>query len=302
MLFGQTYGAYLANKIFKPLGMTRAFNDDAECYGAENVAQAYMTLDDTSAAHVPRPYMADGTLMNAAGGIQSCVKDLLKYYATLMKAANDQFASGKTSTEGSLIKQVAGVLSSKIKTSTSLREQSYACGWVRAQLPRPITESRNQGLISPLPVIGNPENPRLLLCHGGMLVGFTSSVYLFPETETAIILLSNSVALNDGPAWIGQLIMQTLYDDPVKHDFVQLARDTAESARNVIPTIKAQLKAERGSLFQHKPLDEYVGRYFNKARTFYMHIARKEDELWMNLQGNEVENYQLHHYNGDVFM
>jgi hypothetical protein len=35
-----------------------------------------------------------------------------------------------------------------------------------------------------------------------MFVGCNNGVYLFPETDTAIVLLSNAVALNDGPGWI----------------------------------------------------------------------------------------------------
>jgi hypothetical protein len=37
------------------------------------------------------------------------------------------------------------------------------------------------------------------------------------------------------------------------------------------------------------------------VKTFFMHITDKEGVLWMNLQGHEVENYQLHHYTGDEF-
>jgi hypothetical protein len=93
---------------------------------ADNLAQDYMTFDDASPVRVPRPHMADGTLMNAAGG---CVTDLLTYYAALMSAAKDQLASGKSSTEGSPLKQVAQLLSSAICAAPSLREGSYACGW-----------------------------------------------------------------------------------------------------------------------------------------------------------------------------
>ncbi|KAF2809390.1 putative D-aminoacylase [Mytilinidion resinicola] len=279
-LSGKKFSQFLTEKIFEPLGMTRTFNDDSECHGADNVAQAYMTFDDASPAHVPRPHMAEGTLMNPAGGIQSCVKDLLKYYGALMEAAKDQFDSGNTSTEGSPLKQVAPLLSSNIRTASRLREQSYACGWARVQLPGVLAEtSRNQALMPAMPVMGDELQPRLVLYHHGMLVGFNNGVYLFPETDTAI----------------------KLFDDPVSYDFVKLARDTAETARNMIPQIKAQLERERGSVAAPKSLDKYVGKYYNKVQTFYMHITEKHGVLWMNLQGNKDENYQLHHYNGDEF-
>jgi CubicO group peptidase (beta-lactamase class C family) len=68
-LSGKKHSQFLVEKIFDPLRMTRTFNDDSECHGADNLAQAYMTFDDASPAHIPRLHMADGTLMNAAGGI-----------------------------------------------------------------------------------------------------------------------------------------------------------------------------------------------------------------------------------------
>jgi hypothetical protein len=79
--------------------------------------------------------------------------------------------------------------------------------------------------------MGNPEHPTQVVYHHGMLVDFSSGVYLFPELDTAIMLLSNCVALNDGPGWIGHLFMETLFEDPVKYDFVALAREMADAAR-----------------------------------------------------------------------
>lgn len=226
-----------------------------------------MTFDDASPAHVSRPYMVEGTLMNPAGGIQSCLKDLLKYYGALMKVAVDQFDSGNTFIKGSPLKQVAQLLSSNIKTAPRLREQSYAMGWARVQLPGILAEiSRNQALMSAMPVMGNKDRSRLCIYHHGILVGFNNGIYLFPDTETAILLLSNAVALNDGSGWIGHLIMQTLFDDPVKHDIVKLARAIVAVGRDVIAKIEIQLENERGDVQPHRGLDQYTGKYYNKAK------------------------------------
>jgi CubicO group peptidase (beta-lactamase class C family) len=47
-LSGKKYSQFLNERSFDPLGMTRTFNDDSKCHGADNLAQAYMTLDDAS--------------------------------------------------------------------------------------------------------------------------------------------------------------------------------------------------------------------------------------------------------------
>jgi hypothetical protein len=276
--------------------MSRTFNDDADCHGADNLAQDYMTFDDASPVPVPRPHMADGTLMNAAGG---CVTDLLTYYAALMSAAKDQLASGKISTENSPLKQVAQLLSSATNTAPSLRERSYAHGWARTQLPGVLGEtSRNE---AHLPVMGNPDHPRLVVYHHGMLVGISSAVCLFPESDTAIVLLSNCVVLDDGPGGPGHLLMETMFEDPVKHHFVALVREAADAAGEVVPRIEKQLDGQRGDVVKPKRLDRYVGKYCNEVRTFCVCVREREDGLWTNFQGNEVENYRLRHYGGDVF-
>ncbi len=225
--------------------------------------------------------------MNPAGGIQSTVNDLLKFYGILMKSANDQYQLGDTSTPGSPLKQLTRILSSNIRTAPSLREQSYAMGWARVQLPGVLCDtSRNQATMARMPVIGTPEHPRLALYHHGMLVGFNNAVYLFPETETAVLLLSNAVAINDGPDWIGHLIIQTLFNDTIKHDYVALARDTLEFGLGTYDRIEEQLKAELAGKFVSlpKPLQAYVGKCFNAASAFFMDISLKDDGFWLNLR------------------
>ncbi|KAK0648954.1 putative D-aminoacylase [Cercophora newfieldiana] len=300
-LTGGSYSDFLNNKIFKPLGMSRTFNNDSECHGADNVAKGYMTYDDGTPCPVPRPYMAEGTLMNPAGGIQSSVNDLLKYYATLAKSWNDQQTTGMTNTPGSPLKQLVPLLSGNIRTVPSLREQSYAMGWARAQLPGRLCDtSRNQPLMPQMPVIGQG----LVLYHHGMLVGFTSAVYIFPESLTVVLLLSNSVAINDGPDWIGHLIIQTLCNDPFRHDYVALARRTLSPGLSAYDRIEGEFKAELQNKIPtaQKPLTSYEGDFYNETRTFFIHIWIKNcNELWMNFQGNQMENYRLKHHNGDEF-
>ncbi|KAM7210804.1 Beta-lactamase/transpeptidase-like protein [Rhypophila decipiens] len=91
----------------------RTFNNDSECHGADNVAKGYMTFDDASPCPVPRPHMAEGTLMNPAGGSRA---------PALVRSLNDQQETGKTSTAGSPLKQVLQVLSSNIRTAPKIRE------------------------------------------------------------------------------------------------------------------------------------------------------------------------------------
>jgi hypothetical protein len=93
---------------------------------------------------------------------------------------------------------------------------------------------------------------------------------------------------------------QALSDDPVKCDFVVLAREAADVARDVIPEIKKQLDGERKDVVGPKRLERYVGKYCNEVRTLCIWVRQGQDGLWMDFQGIEVENYEMRHYDGDV--
>lgn len=306
-LTGKSVGTNFKEKLFGPLGMTRtSLEDDAST--RSNAAKAYFTLDDGSPVEVPVPTLSDKTFMAAAGSVRSCTNDLTKFYTSFMHAANDQFLNKTTNTQGSPFKQLLRILQPHSQlTIVSLREQSYALGWVRAELPCTLGAlNYNQYLVPAMPIIGKNAASRLVVYHAGSLQGFTSSVYLLPETETAVFALQNSTALCDPCDWIPQLVMQTIFGhgrDLI--DFEKFAKTAAATGAGLADAIEKQLQYER--LAWSKPklqkLTAYVGRYRNKANTFHIDIVLKEDgELYMCFQGLENETYRLRHYHGEVFV
>ncbi|KAL6410279.1 putative D-aminoacylase [Ilyonectria robusta] len=155
-----------------------------------------------------------------------------------------------------------------------------------------------------MPTIGENAASRLVVYHGGSMQGFTSSVYLLPETETAVFALQNSTALCDPCDWIPQLVVQTIFGhggDLI--DFEKFAKTAAATGAGLADAIEKQLQQEREPGTKPQKLTAYVGRYRNKANTFYIDIAVQEDgELYMCFQGLENETYRLRHYHRDIFV
>ena len=78
-------------------------------------------------------------------------------------------------------------------------EVSYGYGWARIQLPGPMG---NIGCNPPLmpdgmPVVGKGGPSRLIIYQQGSLPGALAAVKLIPDTESAIVVLTNSLGLND---------------------------------------------------------------------------------------------------------
>ncbi|KAH7002605.1 hypothetical protein EDB80DRAFT_578637 [Ilyonectria destructans] len=152
--------------------------------------------------------------MGAAGGVVSCIKDLVPICQTMLKALLHQFETGSSSTPGNPFKNLATIMSTHTPLpGTSLRESSYGLGWIRTQLPNQMCKtSPNYGLLGDAPVVGKGSAPKLIIAHYGSMPGNFSGVNLFPESQSAIILLTNTIPMCDMADWMTQLLTQTLFD------------------------------------------------------------------------------------------
>ncbi|KAF5565556.1 beta-lactamase family [Fusarium napiforme] len=283
-------------RVWEPLGVHRTSMEDLA--GNTKAAKAYYALDDAFSYEVPIPTISHKTIMGAGGAIRSCTDDLAKYYSSFMRAVNHQFNNKTTSTPDSPFKQLTTILRPHNQLDlTSLREQSYALGWGRAQLPcRLGTLSYNYLLIPSMPDIGRGAPGQLALYHGGSIQGFSTAVYLLPETETAIIAMQNSSGLGDACDWIPQMITHKLSGSTESIDFPGLAIVAAKAALSLPEKIEDELQKRRESGTSHLDPEAYTGRYWNDLRNFRIDVKVLNGRLYMNFQGIASETFELRHY------
>lgn len=89
-------------------------------------------------------------------------------------------------------------------------------------------------------------------------------VYRFPKTTTVIVVLQSSAALNDCPDWVGQPLVEAIFNHAGKTAYVLLASQCAKELLAPVPSINLKLDPELSS--DTKPtvrLEAYSGRYFN---------------------------------------
>ena len=87
---GQSWDKVLHDRSFQPLDLKRTdATGDREKF--ENVARAYIVLDDLTPVEMSMIQMSGKTLLGGAGGVLSCVKDLLPLYKHMLKGAIHQF-------------------------------------------------------------------------------------------------------------------------------------------------------------------------------------------------------------------
>lgn len=299
---GISWGQFLKKKIFDPLHLQRTTT--VRNPEVDNVAEGHMALSDSHCIqNKERPHVSDGQLTCGANGVQSSVSDLLVMYQAFLAANAEQSPSVTAAEHGNPFKQVHMLLAPHIALSDEpLSKQSYGLGWVRTVLPGSLGATGINGMhISAMPVVGRGSKPKLVYHHNGSLAAFLSSVILIPDTNSAIVVLTNSLANNDCADWIGQLILETLIDSPEKNDYEQLARESAKSSIYQWENIPNSLAKDRVSNTSSRPLSSYSGKYYNSARDWHMEIYQEQDQLYMCIQGDRQLSYLLKHHHYDSF-
>ncbi|KAJ9666920.1 hypothetical protein H2201_003054 [Coniosporium apollinis] len=298
---GETWHSLLHSRIFEPLGLHRT---DARGRPADfdNVAQAYMSLDDGTPVLIPGVKLGGDVLISPAGGIRSCIKDLLVLYQAILAEYNHQSATGKTSTPDSLFKQLPTVMSAHMSLPIqSPHEASYGLGWCRNELPGSLGAYRSI-VGGDDPVLGDGAPPKLVISHAGGMPGSSSWMGFFPDSGSVIVVLTNSSSLCDGADYTMRLLTQTLFDFPKKNDYGMWARRVADAERGRYHKIAAELKPpERTPGNGPRDLGEYVGRYVTANKTFTIVIALRGEALTMSFQGRDDETFDLKHHEHDAF-
>ncbi|KAJ5827588.1 hypothetical protein N7447_004351 [Penicillium robsamsonii] len=302
---GVSWFEFVQSRILDPLGLDRTYLKPPPS-GITNVAQCYNALDDGSTVPIPGPKAGQDWYAGPSGGAWSCVRDLSKLYKTFAASFQDQFTTGKGATEGSPFKQVPHLTSAKIPMDQPSRnELSYALGWGRAQLPNRLGQIGINPDLMPdgMPLAGKGVPSQLLLFHQGSLPGALALVILLPDTDNIIIVLSNSLALNDVPDWAGQLVLEELLEVPKseRNDYIKAAHSSVAENLKWYPALVGELALARKNGTSPRELEVYTGTYRDTIDVFKIVVDLEDNQLYWRLQGLDSEKFPLEHYEDDTF-
>jgi CubicO group peptidase (beta-lactamase class C family) len=299
-LTGKSWGQFMTENIFHPIGMTNTTVQHVP--ESKNFAEGYMSLANGTPYHVPRPELEDGKLLEGAAAIQSNVRELLKFYKSIMEAAECQEAGKECS---SPLKGVPKLFQAQIplEAEPSPRERSYALGWVRTALPGSLGKvGLNRMWRKRMPLVGKGlAKPRLCIYHDGSLLSFLTSVHLLPDSHSAVVVLTNSMANSDVADWAGEMLLEAVLDNPDKNDYMEIAKETIEDSVASWPRMAKWLEGQREPGTKPRSLDTYVGVYWNAIHDWSVEIFLKDGDLKMCFQGNYKQPYALGHYHHDIF-
>ncbi|KAJ5687154.1 hypothetical protein N7536_009773 [Penicillium majusculum] len=298
----QSLHEYLQDKVFRPLGMTSTtLRPSFE--GSNNIAEPHASLSNGEAC--PLEFQPDfgNTLFEGSRGAYSTLSDLLIWAKETLAASQNTAAPNNT-----VLKQIPHIISNHIAMKNpSLLERSYGFGWARAQLPGIVgLLGGNSGLweMSEQPVFGAGNQSRLMIYHQGGGPGYSSFVAIFPETQSAVVVLMNTTAVSDAADWIARLLIEGLFDFTDPTDYVRLAEEAKRRIFEQFATLHNRLAEERIQGAPPLPLKCYVGKYDNKDYKYRLEITlspESESDLMISFRGLDSKPYPLRHYHDHVF-
>ncbi|KAK1827811.1 beta-lactamase/transpeptidase-like protein [Podospora conica] len=301
-LSGKTFGTYLSESVLSPLGLHHT-TFSPHSGPNSNFASPHISLRNATPLPFTTTSFFKSTFFEPSGGLHSNINDLLKWSASVLHAPNST----------PILRHLPSHLTNQIPLSSpSHAFRFYGLGWSRTQLPGVVGlmgDNVDVFPVSELPILGAGAPPMVTYYHQGSAPGYYSSLFLFPSTSSAVVVLTNSLPLNDAADWLAQAYISALFDFPSPANYVSLAKESCREKIQRMDAIQPTFDEIRRTHPGDKPrfpLASYAGRYFNSAGNFFIDVrphpgANPESSLQLRFQGRETQGYELRHLRGEVF-
>ena len=135
-----------------------------------------------------------------------------------------------------------------------------------------------------MPTAGLGIPDRLSLHHQGNLPSGTSAAYLFPETQSAVVVLANAFGPTDSPDWFAQMVIVVLFGDNTGADHVLLAQGAIQISSGLSSELKRKLALFGVSASHRQPNSRFAGDYCNKVKAYCSEIFEHEWGLMLSFQ------------------
>ncbi|KAI0813466.1 beta-lactamase/transpeptidase-like protein [Xylaria sp. FL0064] len=293
-LTGQELGQVMKEKFFDPLKLKNTKMYDS--VRTENWAGSYGVLSDRSSVQIPE-----------GSGIVSTIDDMISLYRAYLAALKHQFATGSHTTLDNPFVQCKTIFKGHTflypDANDLLLEQSYACGWVRCQLPGTLGGIGMNSTQTTMPVVLEDGESHLCIYHQGMMPGSVANISLIPDTETIVAVIANSSHLGDATDWISQMIIEEIFEAPIGNNYERIVSEVSSKILDHLPSIGRELeKNRRHGTSQPYPLDDYSGTFWSDTFNFKIDVHVKNDHLSITFNGAEVETYDLKHYEDNTWV
>ena len=319
--YNPLHWADAVSDVLHNLGLSRTLTSPIQ---DDNIAKAYTVLSDGSYTECTQPQLQGGDAFDGSGAMRSCVKDLLQWSKALMVAhrlpapivEQDSEVVLPTLPESlelsrrQLMAKALRIIQEPQFTLVSDPLQSYALGLFTLSMPTTALNTvSNPPEVMASYILGEESPPRVVVGHTGDLGSFTSAYWTFPETESAVVVLTNGSSVDgDLSNIVAQVLTQALFDLKPKIDLVGIAGKAMAASKKAWEDTRSSWWAHRQLGTHHKCSSAYMGSYTSTdlrmtLRVDFAPSENKESQQDLEITINDLpdQRLRLHHYHHDTW-
>ncbi|CAF3526023.1 unnamed protein product [Fusarium graminearum] len=314
---GQRYSEFLRKRIIEPLNLKNTVVSSAEFDSSSNRAHGYAKLDSGEYKKLKSgdTYTRDDhSPLLGAIGVQSSIVDLLNFSAAMMDAyisEKDGSSSLKESTNPlRQMQEVWGPQWTRPTEDGFDNELAYCMGWYSGYMPTAglgymgtnhEVKKKDQKAFNRKYILGRESPRRFFIGHQGNANGYSSAMYLFPGTKSAVVALTNGGNLGDAADFAAKVMIQALFDAKPSIDYLELAQEEADLHRQWHMQLLVDWLAHSDVMQKEAELHEYVGNYLWSNVTVNIFICEEKNRLALTINGNQDSRCNLEFYAKDVY-
>jgi CubicO group peptidase (beta-lactamase class C family) len=311
------YSRFLQERLFKPLGMKGTHVSQAELDSSGNVAFPYAKMSNGDYVRLCSEYLSkDHGPTLATIGLRSCVRDLLTWSAAVMEAEEKETRDKEASLSelrNNPLKQINAIWNkywTRPVDDGFDNQTAYCMGWYRTTMPTGALGLYSYGHRTRWDpestylkyIIGRESKARQVYGHNGVNNGSTASLYTFPDTHSAVVVLSNGCDVGDASDTASQILIQALFDLKPHVDLLPRLEKEIDLCLRDYDDIVADWNKHRDTSAPERSSKDYVGEYIGHG-TLVVSILGNEPEtgLYVLFEGSEASHCTLEHYNKDSY-
>ncbi|KAI1075019.1 hypothetical protein F5B20DRAFT_561525 [Whalleya microplaca] len=273
-------------------------------YNGMHQELSYAKLRDESFAEVKTPGFTDekNTPTLAAVGVRSSVSDMLTWAKALLEAQ-----VSRSTPAGNPIRELSAIWSPQSEVEPGV---NYCFGWYRGHLPgagfgaighNHRVREQNPDEYNKRYVLGRESGALPFIGHSGNCSGFASSMYVFPETSSAVVAMANGMDLGDAADVAVKIFTQALFDLKPQVDLLELAQKEAQLHQKWFEDILVEWCEDRDITQKEAGLQDYVGDYEGFGIRINVFLREETGRLAFTLNSVPQSLCDLEYYRKDNF-
>jgi CubicO group peptidase (beta-lactamase class C family) len=269
------FADFIQKRILEPLQMNQTLVTKTQVQSNSNVAHPYVQMGNDTWRRIPNNMTSeDYTAVLACLGIRTSVNDMLAFLRAVMDRHDEELEQDseppvRTQHPQSPLRQVSSMWSNwwtRPVEDGFENDTRYLLGWYRTTIPSAALgltsyNAHSYSAEDKPYIIGRNTPPHTVYGHNGIANGAVSTVYLIPESHSAVVVFSNAADAGDASEVVAKILLQALFDLKPHIDLIPYIRDARDRRLKAHEDMISDWRRGRDPDLYNAVPEELVGKY-----------------------------------------